>query len=153
MGILDEIEGHAMQTARLQARADTVSRQAQAYDLFARKRAGKLFAVAAIGALIPFLGWGVTMACWLFSSEYLRTLDPKKSGSNAAIVGFGWGLLTMSIPWGTYALGFHGAESVEMIIFYVLAGIMTYWTFTAWRGAVKASMIAREAADHIASQN
>ena len=153
MGILDEIEGQASETARVQARAGSVERQAYVYELFAKKRAGKIFAVAAIGALIPFIGWGVTMACWLFSSEYIRTLDPKTSGANAGVVGFGWGILTAGIAWATYALGFHGAEGTEMLIFYLLAGLMAYWTFDAWRRAAKAAKITREAADHIAAQN
>ena len=153
MGILDEIEGHATQTARLNARNGSAEREARMYEFFAKKRAGKLFAIAAVSAFVPFVGWAITMFCWLFSAEYLRTLNAKASGSNAAIVGFTWGILTAGIPWATYAIGFHGASNAEMLIFYLLAGAMVYGTFAAWRRAKKAAKVTREVADHIANQN
>jgi len=152
MSILDEIEGQATQTARLQARADSAEREAYLYDFFARKRARKIFVISFICAFIPFAGWAVTMFCWLFSANYVHSLNARKSASDAAIVGMAWGLITAGVPWATYALGFHGASNVEMLIFYILAAAMVYGTFESMRGAFKAAKISREVADHIASQ-
>jgi apolipoprotein N-acyltransferase len=152
MGILDEIEVHATQTARLQARAGNAEREALLYEAFAKKRARKIFVVSFVSAFIPFVGWAITMFCWLFSANYLHSLNAKKSGSDAAIVGMAWGFLTAGIPWATYAIGFHGASNVEMLIFYILAAAMVYGTFDAKQSAFKAARIAREVVDHIASQ-
>jgi len=153
MGILDEIEGHATQAARLQARADNVDRQRQAYEFYAKNRAGKIFALATVAAFIPFIGWAVTLMCWLFSSEYVRTLNPKTSGYNAGVVGTAWGILTALIPWGTYALGFHGASNFEMLIFYGIAAILVYANFSAYKSAKQAARVSREVAEHIANQS
>jgi hypothetical protein len=153
MGILDEIEVHATQTARLQARAGNAEREALLYEAFAKKRARKIFVVSFVSAFIPFAGWAITMFCWLFSANYLHSLNARKSASDAAIVGMAWGLMTAGIPWATYAIGFHGASNFEMLLFYVLEAMMVYGTFAAWRRAVKTAKITREVADHIANQN
>jgi len=153
MGILDELEVHATQNARLQARADNVDRQRQAYEFFAKKRAGKIFAVSVVAAFIPFIGWGVTLMCWLFAAEYVRTLDPKTSGYNAGVVGTAWGIFTALIPWGTYAIGLHAASNFEMLIFYGIAAILVYANFSAYQSAIKAAKVSREVAEHIANQS
>jgi uncharacterized protein (DUF2062 family) len=153
MSILDEIEVHATQTARLQARADNVALQRQAYEFFAKKRAGKIFAVSVVAAFIPFIGWGITLMCWLFSAEYVRTLDPKTSGYNAGVVGTAWGILTALIPWGTYAIGLHAASNVEMLVFYAIAALLVYANFSAYRSAKQAARVSREVAEHIANQS
>jgi len=152
MGILDELEVHATQTARLQARAGNAEREALLYEAFAKKRARKIFVISFGCAFVPFAGWAITMFCWLSSANYLHSLNAKKSASDAAIVAMAWGLITAGVPWATYALGFHGASNIEMLIFYFLAALMVYGTFEAKQGALKAAKIAREVADHIASQ-
>lgn len=152
MGILDEIEGHAIHAARTQASAGQADLEAKAYAKFANKRAGLILTVAAIGAFIPFLGWGITMSCWLFAFEYMRTLNPGKSGSDAVTVGLGWGILTWFITWATFALGFNSAENVEMLFFYGLAAVMVYFTFHARRHAEKLAAVTKETAEYISEQ-
>lgn len=153
MAILDEIEVHATHAVRTQARAGKAEAEAKAYADFANKRASKILTVAVIGAFIPFVGWAVTMWCWVFMFEYMRTLNPKQAGSGAGVPAAAWMILTWFITWATFALGYHSAEGVEMTIFYVIAAIMVYFSFTARAHAIKVARVTREAADYLTTDD
>ena len=152
MGILDEIEGHATQASRLQARSGNAAREAYLYEYFAEKSAGKLLTIGAVSAFIPFVGWTITMWCWLFSNDYLATLNARKAGTDAATVALLWGIFTTVLPWITFDIGFHAAEGDEMMIFYIIATVVVYKTFRVRQTAVTIAKATREVADHIASQ-
>ena len=152
MGILDEIEGHATHAVRTQARSGKAEAEAKAYADFANRRSGILVTIATVSAFIPFVGWAISMWCFVFMFEYIRTLNPGQAGAGAAVPAFAWGVLTWLITWATFALGYHSAEGIEMVIFYVIAAICVYFTFTARAHAVKVAKVTREAADYLTEQ-
>ena len=152
MSILDEIEGHAIHATRLQASTD----KAQKNVVFFRaleKRIPVYKTAAVVGAFIPFVGWAVCMFTYILVFTVTKGGDTKKALTDALTVGVGYGSLSFLITWGTFALGYHGLEGDEMMLFYGLSVLLVYFTFVGCKRVQRLVEITEQAAEHIASQS
>ena len=149
MGILDEIEGQAATAAHHQASAEKL--QHDTAFLKALKRRSPLYkTLAVVGALVPFLGWAVTMFTYILIFTATKGGDTKKTVSDALMVGFGWGVLTFLLTLAAFALGY---SSSVFLIFYAIAALLVYFTFAGCKRVSRLVQVSEEAIEYINQQS
>lgn len=151
MSILDELEVHAQHAARMQNATAGVQSNVTYFRRLERKI--PLYkTLAVVGVLIPFFGWSVVVFVWLVSLTITEKGSKKEAVSNALVIGGFWGVFTFGVTWLTNALGFNGAEGIELMLFYAINAFLVVSTFRACKRISSIKENFEVAADHIDSQ-